>query len=128
MNQTLEQIFAKEIYGQVKEYHDHHPKEDIEKYGSIAHKLPILVRTAGLTQALGFVDSRKKEPFRDLLEHLAQVVAQCDREHYLERSRNAELQEYVYLTRKTMLALKWYKRFAQSVLEVEATDAGGKEG
>lgn len=128
MKQTLEQVFAKKIYEQVDEYHNNPLKADKEKYESMAHKLPILVRTAGLTQALAFVDSRKEEPFRDLLEHLAQVVAECDREQLLEQSRNAELQEYIYLTRKTMLALKWYKRFAQSVLEDEATEADGKEG
>jgi len=130
---TLEQEFAKQIYDQVKAYGDLYPKEDLGKnkvrkqYGSMAHKLPILVRTAGLTQALAFVDSRK-EPQRDLLKHIAGVVAGCEKDEFLRMSREAELQEYVYLTRRTMLALKWFKRFAQSVLEVEATDEGDDRG
>ena len=79
-------------------------------------------RTAGLAQALAFVESRGKTPHHELLEHLAQVVSESDRSHFLDLSRNAQMEEYVYLTRRTMLALKWYKRFAQSVLDVEPTD------
>ncbi len=123
---TLEQEFAVEIYEQVVKYGRENPKDSANRkqYGSMAHKLPILVRSAGLTQALAFVDSRGKNPHRDLLEHLASVTAGCGREDFLELSRRAELQQSIYLTRRAMLALKWYKRFAQSVLEVEATDEG----
>lgn len=122
---TLEQVFASKIHSQVKAYGDDHPKDSPQrnKYGAVAQKLPILVRTAGLTQALAFVDSRGQEPDRILLEHLAQIVVANDLNTFLEQSRNCELQEYSYLTRKTLLALKWYKRFAQSILEVESTDA-----
>ena len=66
---TLEQEFAAEIYTQVVEYGNKNQKDSPERkqYGSMAHKLPILVRTAGLTQALAFVESRGKEPYRALL-------------------------------------------------------------
>lgn len=122
---TLEQQFAAQIYAQVKKYEDNYPKEDSKerkKYGSMSHKLPILVRTAGLAQALAFVDSRGKDPHHDLLGHLAQVVVNSNTSELLRQSRESDLQAYMYLTRKTMLALTWYKRFAQSILKVEATD------
>lgn len=122
--QSREQQFAKDIYEQVKAYSVQYPhdSEERKKYGSMAHKLPILVRSAGLVQALAFVHSRGKAPHKELLVHLAQVVAGMNADMLLKKTREAELPEYIYLTERTMLALKWYKRFAQSVLEVEATE------
>ena len=121
---TLEQQFAAQIYDQVLPYKG---KEEAERkqYGSMTYTLPILVRSAGLAQALAFVASRKKDVYDQLLDHLAKVVLgnTADKEGYLEQSRKAEMQEYMRLTRRTMLALKWYKRFAESVLDVKSTDA-----
>lgn len=118
---TLEQDYAGTIYRQVTEYGDTYPEGDParKKYGSMAHKLPVLVRTAGLSQALAFVDSRGKEPHKELLRHLARVIVNADVAEFLRQSREADLSAYIYLSRKTMLALKWYKRFAQSVLKIE---------
>ena len=123
---TLEQELAAKVYEQVAAYGGDNKQGSPARtqYGSMAHKLPILVRTAGLAQALAFVESRGKEPHHKLLEHLAQVVSQNDRSGFLNQSRIAQMQEYVYLTRRTMLALKWYKRFAESVLDVKPTDDG----
>ncbi len=124
---TIEQEFARKIYDQVDAFNRENPKAHSagekarKKYGAMAHKLPILVRTAGLAQALAFADSRDKVS-QQLLEHLAKVVGGYGKDDLLRASRDAELQEYTYLTRRTMLALKWYKRFAESVLEVSATD------
>jgi CRISPR-associated protein Cmr5 len=127
---TLEQELADKVYKQVADYAEVNKKDSPErkKYGSMAHKLPILVRTAGLAQALAFVESRGKKPHHELLEHLAQAVSQSGRDAFVNQSRTAAMQEYVYLTRKTMLALKWYKRFAESVLDVKATDEGEDGG
>jgi CRISPR-associated protein Cmr5 len=125
----LEKEFASKIYNQVfavKDLPDH------KKYGSMAYALPILVRTAGLAQALAFVTTRGKNkennPYDRLLDHLAEVVGEPNRGSLLKKSREAGLQEYMYLTRRTMLALKWYKRFAESVLEVTSTDQPDEGG
>ena len=90
----------------------------------MALKLPVLVRTAGLVQALAFVESRGKQPFDDLLRDLAQVVINenADAALLLSRSRTDDLQGYIHLTRRTLTALDWFKRFAQSILNVESTD------
>ncbi len=120
---TLEQQYATKIYEQVLAVKD---LPDHKKYGSMAYTLPILVRTAGLAQALAFVDSRGKNkadnPYDRLLQHLAGVVENLNKQDFLEKSRTSEMQDYMYLTRRTLLALKWYKRFAESVLGVTATD------
>lgn len=122
---TLEQDIAEKVYQRVEV---HAGKPGYQVYGSMAHKLPILVHTAGLTQALAFVASRKEPVLDGLLTDLSQVVAGCDKNEFLQQSRIAELTQYVYLTRKTMLALKWFKRFSESVLGVQATDDNTQGG
>ncbi len=101
-----------------------------DSYGSMAHKLPVLIRSAGLAQALAFVEARGKPAHRDLLDHLAKVVLNenADGSQLAKKSRDTEqLSEYMYLTHEAMAALLWYKRFAQSVLDVDASDATNEE-
>jgi len=100
-------------------------EDERRKYGSLAHRLPVLVRTAGLAQALAFVEARGSQAGEKLLAHIAEVVQEKE---LLKRSREAELEEYMDLTRKVLDALVWYKRFAQSVLGVEATADKGVDG
>ena len=120
---TLEQQFALAVHANVTRMLSK-SEPDRKKYGSMAHKLPVLVRTAGLVQALAFVHSRGKGPQQQLLEDLARVVIGAGAEELLAQSRTADLRQYMYLTDRALLALKWYKRFAQSILEVEAGDQG----
>lgn len=117
---TLQQKYAKDVYDKVKVHED---KDYKTKYGAMALKLPILIHTAGLAQALAFVQSRGKEPFDQLLKDLADVLNQKDAESFVKNSREAKLEEYVYLTKQSMTALEWFKRYAQSILKVETTDA-----
>jgi CRISPR-associated protein Cmr5 len=118
--QTRSQRYAKKVYGQVQVLLQH-TREEQKQYGSMAHKLPVLIRTAGLSQALAYVDARGKEPHHHLLEHLATTL-DMTKENLLKQSREAELSEYMHLTEQTITALLWYKRFAQSVLDVKAGD------
>jgi|SRR5882762_7118268 len=101
---------------------------DIKAYGSMSHKLPILIRTAGLSQALAFVDARGKEIQRTLLEDLAQTIGQKSKETFLRNTRQAPLKEYMFLTQQSLDALLWYKRFAQSILHVDVSDIAEDEG
>ncbi len=124
---TKDQKYAPVIFEQVKKVRElgKSKKIDSDKYGSMAHKLPVLIRTAGLAQAVGFVASRGDEAHKLLLEHISQVVGVDD---LSERSRKGELQDYIHLTREVMSCLVWYKRFAESVLDVklgEEDDVGG---
>lgn len=124
--QTLEQQFAQKIYGQVCKIE---PKsQQAKEYGSMAHKLPVLIRQAGLVQALAYVAARGKPGARQLLDDLAVTLGiegDDRREQLLARSREAPLIEYMRLSREAIIALTWCKRFAQSVLGVEPTEEGG---
>jgi CRISPR-associated protein Cmr5 len=122
---TRDQQYAAAIFQQIEHDIEPQPRSHQKKYGSMAHKLPVLIRTAGLAQGLAFVESRGTEEHRLLLDHIAQVVGLTSRSELAERSRSTvELADYMLLTRKVLAALAWYKRFAQSVLKVESSDEG----
>jgi len=89
----------------------------------MAHKLPILIRTAGLVQALAFVEARGKEIQKRLLTDLKATIEPNDPRTLLIHAQNADLSEYMRLTQQIMAALLWYKRFAQSILGVDASEA-----
>lgn len=127
---TRDQRYAEKIFEQVSEFKRQHPQpknNKLREYGSMAHKLPVLIRTAGLAQALAFVAASKKTPHQQLLTDLAQAIAhqtgdQQISTQLLDKSRTEPLGDYMKLTREALSALLWYKRFAQSVLDVEAGD------
>ncbi|MEW6405862.1 MAG: type III-B CRISPR module-associated protein Cmr5 [Chloroflexota bacterium] len=126
MMKTLEQQYAAAIYLKVDAFGQAHPGEDNKdrkRYGVMAQKLPVLVRQAGLAQALAFVDAKatgaNKEAYSQLLKDLAEVLREED---LLKKSREDEMPSYTRLTRHTLLALTWFKRFSQSILGVDLTE------
>lgn len=130
--QTRDQRYAKNAYDQViqitKMPVEEKQREKFSKsYGSMAHKLPILIHVSGLAQALAFVDARYKGKGAErLLEDLSQTVIGEPANVLLERSRGDDqpdnLHKYMYLTEQVLAALLWYKRYAQSILDVESSD------
>lgn len=130
---TRDQQYAISAHECVKAIADKYEKEEKSKrkYGSTAHKLPILIRTAGLAQALTFIETRgsskaKINPYKDFLRDLEQTVGKDEQRTLCDRARQEELDEYMLLTQQVLHALLWYKRFAQSILDVDAsaTDDG----
>jgi len=103
------------------------------KYGIMALKLPILVRTAGLCQALHFVQSRGTPPHNALLGHLAEQLRRVDpritdADTLCKEVREANMQAYLHLTREASATLQWYARLAQSVLKVDRTSEEDSDG
>lgn len=126
---TLEQQRAALAFQHVSEV----PRDD-EKvrdlYGSMAQKLPVLIRTAGLCQALHFVRSRNNKPILGtLLDHLAAQLQRVDASitdgsKLCERVRTVDLTQYLWLTREALASAEWYSRLSQSELGVDrAADA-----
>src|SRR4051794_28029871 len=122
--QTLDQQYAASAYELVLPIKEE-KEEDYKKYGAMAHKLPILIHTAGLVQALEFVNSRGEAIQRRLLKHLAITIGLRDEDALLQTVKQAPLSGYIRLTRQILAALLWYKRFAQSILNVDATEKDG---
>lgn len=125
--QTREQKHAESAYNQI--YAIESKGESYRKqYGSLAHKLPILIRQAGLAQALAFASTRKPDAQQKLLEHVAATVINDSFAELIRQSRQKPMLEYMRLSEDVMLALTWYKRFAQSILGVDATTEDEEDG
>lgn len=128
---TRDQRYGHDVYKQIRDDVSGKDEAYRDAYGSMAFKLPVLIRSAGLAQALAFVEARGRAEHNDLLDHLAKAVLNdpsANGELLATRSRDADdLGEYVYLTHEVMAALVWYKRFAQSVLDVDPTVAVSNE-
>ncbi|MEM7117791.1 MAG: type III-B CRISPR module-associated protein Cmr5 [Chloroflexota bacterium] len=120
---TRSQKFAHAAHELVAQFRDANADEsERKKYGSMAHKLPVLVRTGGLVQAVAFVETRGSDPQKTLLADLASVLEYENVRSFADDTRTHNLQEYMLLTRHTLDALLWFKRFAESVLNVQAGD------
>ena len=121
---TISQQFATTAFTQVNGIAEKGEKYR-QKYGSMAHKLPILIRASGLAQALAFVQAKKQGAYSDLLDHLAEAVkwpGAATGEQLAAKSRSEHLDGYILLTRRVSAALIWYKRFAESILDIKPTD------
>lgn len=121
---TRNQKFAVAVHNKVSA-HKGLSKADKDKYGAMAQKLPVLIRTAGLAQAVSFLEAKSQKDTermnRQLLNDLAATVGTMTgfaAGEFANRCRSAELTDYLQLTNNTLAALLWFKRFSVSVLEV----------
>lgn len=98
-----------------------------KKYGTICHKAGILVHNAGLAAALHFIATRH-EGQRKLLEHLAEQLSEVDLvkkakvDALLRATREASPSTSRALTREVQRCVLWYRRFAKTILNVDAAD------
>ncbi len=122
---TREQKRATLVYQKVKPYEQ---KEDRKDYGSMALRFPALLRSAGLVQAIAFVEARGNEAHKRFIHDFASVLGELDGanqsgqnayDRFFQQARTAELPEYLRMTREALAVADWFKRFAQSVLKVE---------
>ena len=117
---TRTQMYAAKVFRQVEPLAQA-DKGYRDKYKSMAEKLPVLIRTAGLAQALAFVEAKNEPAWHDLLDHLAITLGYADGSALSAESRSpgSTLGAYTRLTSQTLDALLWYKRFAQSLLDIQ---------
>lgn len=124
---TREQERASYVLEKVQKY-----EKDDEKfrkdYGSMALRFPALLRSAGLVQALAFGASRSNQAHKQFVYDFTAVLGKLEGKRlegeqafgdYFGRVREAELPEYLRMTREALAVADWFKRFAQSVLKVE---------
>jgi len=100
-------------------------------YGSLCHSFPVMVRTSGLCQAVAFSqakakgdDKRVAEAHGLLLNHLGELLSASDssisKNDVLEPIRKADAITYMLYTRQILAAWIYFKRFAESILNVKA--------
>jgi len=137
--QTRSQEYSKKVFGQIlpmKKAIDDAETDSKEKqerkkaaktYGSLCHNFPLMVLKSGLSQAVAFVwvkaKANQENPQAKFLEHLAELVEFTPADNHAEFQKHInelELMEYQRYTRKILAASIWYKRFAESILDVKA--------
>lgn len=113
------------------------PKEYRKAYGALAHKLPGMILQNGLAQATGFLLAKgksEKSEHRALLEDLNAVLRTAgavpattddgrasDGPALHDRVIRSDLTGTMNLTRRSLEASAWIKRYVQGVLRVDAT-------
>ncbi len=116
---TRSQENAIQIYKQVNSV----KKEFQKEYEIWCKKLPILILRNGLSQATGFLWAKAKQNESDppglLLKHLAEHLKIPSAETLHRHVIKADLPEYQRLTRLTLEASLWYKRYTESLFEDE---------
>ena len=110
------------------------------EYGALAHKLPGMILQNGLAQATGFLCAKNDAAHRALLDDLNAVLRDAGA---VSTDNGRELHEYIIgrgvtetaeLTRRSLEAGSWIKRYVQGVLRVSATgdrdvaDGAGRQG
>jgi CRISPR-associated protein Cmr5 len=122
---TRDQERAALAFDHVNQFSGENNKAAAKKYGTMIHKLPALLQTAGLCQTLHFIQSRGDEHQKKILDHLATQLRRVNGTiqnvaSLLERARRADLPEYLQLTDEAMACAAWYRRMVQGILKVEA--------
>lgn len=98
-----------------------------KKYGALAHKLPGLILQNGLAQATGFLIAKGTKEHLAVLDdlrailHATQATAAVDQADLHREIIAADLSQTMLLTRRSLEAAGWMKRYVQGVLGVDAT-------
>lgn len=110
------QKYAQEAYPLVVEMQKHQLKV---KYRTLALNFPSMILQSGLSQAIGFLMAKGKDEHQMLLDHLATLVLgkQAQDKQLHQTILTADLTHYQLLTRQTLEAASWLKRYTQALLE-----------
>lgn len=136
--QTRSQIYSKKVFGQIDDLsftvNENNEEKRLKKikalkkeYGSLCHNFPLMVLRNGLSQAVAFVwmksENDLNSPQGKFIKHLSLLTDGSETEtakDFQERINQLDLMKYQRITRKILSASIWYKRFAESLLGVEA--------
>ena len=88
---------------------------EFEVYSSFALAFPSLVHSCGLAQALAFAQAKGRADYLSDLENvLGEDVGKNGGGDLCKRSREAEVMEYMRLSRRALAASSWIKRYCQA--------------
>lgn len=94
------------------------PAKERKEYKARADNFPVLVLQAGLAQAVGFMRAKaaKSPAYERYLGDLAGTLGLQGGEALQQHAISAGLPDYRQLTRDTLAAAGWLKRFGQAYL------------
>lgn len=119
---SIEQGRAKFAYDSVYKIAQNSDEDLKKKYKSGAKKLPVLIKTNGLGQALAFINNRDSG-HKELYAMIGQWL-HC--KHLLVLDENTDLvnvvisktsSEYRRLTTETLALLNWVRRFVDGLMD-----------
>jgi CRISPR-associated protein Cmr5 len=82
-----------------------------DAYDSYAKSFPALIHTAGLCQAIAFLQAKCPDVLSDVI---ATIGDASGAESFATRCREAEVPAYMHLTRITLDASIWIKRYVEA--------------
>ena len=114
---TRQQKWSLKAFEMVSSVKSDHRKVDKAKYKTFSLKMPSLIQTSGLIQALVFIESRGGDG-KAFCDDLAAVYSSAggkslDRESLRKQAQEAGLQDYLALTENMIHVAVWFRRFAQ---------------
>ncbi len=124
--EVLEKL-SKEEKEVIKMYKDY-----LDNYRSYVRRIPTMILTNGLGQALAFVKAKSKEGnayeliYSQLTEYLrsnstARIKMPEDKNDLVGWVISCDSTEYHYITQEILAFLNWLKRFAEGMIEAEET-------
>ncbi len=128
-------VLAEECVSEVEASYPDKENKTRKTYGGLCHNFPVMVMTCGLCQAVAFSLSKAKDNERGkahtlLLEHVAKLMLGKDAKigDLSERIQTQDVMEYLLYTRRVLSAWIYFKRFAVSILDVDAANAEKETG
>ncbi len=131
---TREQRRADAVSRQIANVGD--DKKLRQAYGARAHKFGIMVRTNGLLRTVSYLVAKSNaqgsataQAYKLFADHIAHSLADLHPWNtaadptpvgLVQALQGASLSDYMTLTRESLALADWFRRFAQSVLGVEA--------
>ena len=118
---TRSQQYAQAAFPVVQQHYPQPTKDlssDQKEYRTIAKKFPALIHTCGLAQAIAFFQAKGHT---DYLNDLASVVRAAGHPEVSnanrlgELSRTQSLSLYMRLSRDTLMAAGWIKRYVEAL-------------
>ena len=123
---TRTRLMAKEAYQRVAERRS---GGKVQEYRTLAHSFPGTILQNGLAQATGFLLAKGKNEHKAILQDLnavlqaAGVVDTTDGTAFHNEIIGSDVEQSMQLTRHSLAASAWIKRYAQGLLEPDhATD------
>lgn len=137
------QEYATKAFNKVNEMQSH---EFMGKYRTQALGLPSMIMQSGLMQTIGFYlakgnikvnnnnnqesKTEGKNEYRFLLEHLISVLGYTDSDNvssdtiskFHKQIYESSITEYQILTRKSLEASAWIRRYTQALLEKDSSN------
>ena len=105
----------------------HSRDQNKKKYGTLAHKLPSMIMANGLAQATGFLLAKGESEHLALLSDLnavlcaTETITAANGPALHQQVIESDLSQTLILTRRSLEASGWIKRYVQGVLGVNAT-------